>query len=116
MLNKRICKNKSEFLQISYMRTEIKYSKQGLRLEKFEKVLWRENKQNTRINFFLHRGLVQEVCVTNPLFKSKTLYSSFKFIEKLRERFIQKFSIYSPPHMAAAPLSISPTTWYFCYN
>lgn len=44
MLNKRICKNKSEFLQISYMRTEIKYSKQGLRLEKFEKVLWRENK------------------------------------------------------------------------
>lgn len=43
MLNKRICKNKSEFLQISYIRTEIKYSKQGLR-HKFEKVFWRGKK------------------------------------------------------------------------
>ena len=58
MLNKRICKNKSEFLQISYIRTEIKYSKQGLR-HKFEKVFWRgkknkKEKKKTRINFFLN--------------------------------------------------------------
>ena len=52
MLNKRICKNQSEFLQISYMKTEIKYSKKGLR-HKFEKVFWRGKKQKnkTRIKF-----------------------------------------------------------------